>query len=428
MAKKKTIFILGFESLGLLGDVSRVEGDIEFQFRNATTSCSLDDAEGVIVLQGAYERFQEGHSYMGDYVDVHFNNDLILNLEKQINNSFSRGAWTCFLVDEILDRVVLGSQTKDISATDLTKRILNTIGVHERHTHSGNPYLSLKADEFKKYFHNHGVGKTNFAMPFKKEGFKEISVSSDRKIYAFEYLNTIFVLPFVPSPSTRESPFTVIEMLKELVPAVEDYRLRHKIALPNWLDEASFIEESTLLGESAKLHARMTEVEARLAKLRRYKGILTSTGETLKELVLSILIDFFGVRASGIEGFIEDISVTDDDGKVIALCEVKGKKGGVKREHINQVDSERERNGLPADTLGLLIINDHMDESGYAERRTLKIAQEQVDHAIGLNVLIIRTIDLLHFMLEVEEEPNRKEAFWTKVADSKGLMELSDAR
>jgi hypothetical protein len=31
-------------------------------------------------------------------------------------------------------------------------------------------------------------------------------------------------------------------------------------------------------------------------------------------------------------------------------------------------------------------------------------------------------------MLEVEEKPNRKEAFWTKVADSKGLMELSDAR
>ena len=239
----------------------------------------------------------------------------------------------------------MGSQTKDVSATDLTKRILNSIGVRERHVHGGNPYLNLKADEFKEYFHDHGVGKTDFAMPLKKEGFREIIVSADRKIYAFEYLNTIFFFPFVPSPSTRESPSTVVEMLNKLVRAIEDYRLRHKIALPDWLDEVKFFEENVLLDELKNLQSRKSEVEAKLATLRRYKGILTSTGETLKELVLNILTDFFGLRASGIEGFIEDISVNDDDGNLMALCEIKGKKGGVKREHINQVDSERERNG-----------------------------------------------------------------------------------
>jgi hypothetical protein len=136
-----------------------------------------------------------------------------------------------------------------------------------------------------------------------------------------------------------------------------------------------------------------------------YQGVMAMNGLSRTKLI----------ENADLRGFIEDISVTDDDGKVLALCEVKGKKGGVNREHINQVDSERKRNGLTTDTLGLLIINDHMDDTGYAERKALKFAREQIDHATALNVLIIRTIDLLLFMLEVEEKPDRKKAFWTKV-------------
>ena len=110
--KKKTIFVLGFESLGLFGDASRIEGDIEFQFRNATTSCSLDSAGRRDRSPRSIRSFQKGRSYMGDFVNVLFDNNLILNLEKQIDNSLSRGAWICFVVDEILDNNCLGFPNK----------------------------------------------------------------------------------------------------------------------------------------------------------------------------------------------------------------------------------------------------------------------------------------------------------------------------
>jgi hypothetical protein len=124
-----------------------------------------------------------------------------------------------------------------------------------------------------------------------------------------------------------------------------------------------------------------------------------------------MLRSFFGVRVDALEEFREDAKILDDTGEVIAFVEIKGTKGGIKREHINQVDSHRERAGLSSSVSGVLIINNEMSVGGIKERFETTVPGEQIDHAKKLNVLIIRTIDLLFIIRQFEDIPNKTEKF-----------------
>ena len=91
------------------------------------------------------------------------------------------------------------------------------------------------------------------------------------------------------------------------------------------------------------------------------------------------------------------------------MVEIKGTTKGIKREHINQVDSHRERNELPPSIPGILLINNEMSIEGITQRLTTTVDEEQIKHAQKLNVLIVRTIDLLFLMKHLEDDPKRKD-------------------
>jgi hypothetical protein len=103
----------------------------------------------------------------------------------------------------------------------------------------------------------------------------------------------------------------------------------------------------------------------------------------------------------------EDFKIVDAK-TVVAVGEAKGTNGGIKRDHINQVDSHRERLGLTDAVPGLLLINNQMDVSGIAKRGETQVALEQVRHARRMNVLIARTIDLLYLMRYLEDDVDKR--------------------
>jgi len=70
----------------------------------------------------------------------------------------------------------------------------------------------------------------------------------------------------------------------------------------------------------------------------------------------------------------------------------------VKREHINQTDSHRERSGFNNEFPAVLIINTHMKNARTVEEKDQEVAPEQIAHASNVNVLIMRTLDLLNLL------------------------------
>jgi hypothetical protein len=148
-----------------------------------------------------------------------------------------------------------------------------------------------------------------------------------------------------------------------------------------------------------------------LHNLQNYKAILTTSGDNLHDLLAEILDDFFGLNVDATDEGKEDIKILDDDAqKPIILLEVKGTNKGVKREHINQLDSHRERSDLSSDVLGVLLINNEMGVEGIDKRKETTVADQQIKHAQKQNVLIVRTVDFLLLMGLFESSSDRANA------------------
>ena len=126
------------------------------------------------------------------------------------------------------------------------------------------------------------------------------------------------------------------------------------------------------------------------------------------QLYLVVLENFFGLKVDPTDQNREDAKILDDQGDVLAIVEIKGTTKGIKREYINQVDSHRERNELPLSMPGVLMINNEMSIEGITERLATAVDDEQIKHAQNLNILIVRTIDLLFLMKHLENDPERK--------------------
>ena len=80
------------------------------------------------------------------------------------------------------------------------------------------------------------------------------------------------------------------------------------------------------------------------------------------------------------------------------MCEVKGTNKGVKREYINQADSHRERSGFRHDFPTLLIVNTNIKNARSVVEKDQEIACEQILHAKKMNILLLRTLDLLELL------------------------------
>lgn len=179
----------------------------------------------------------------------------------------------------------------------------------------------------------------------------------------------------------------------------------------------------------------MHTLQDRLTVWRDYKAILITYGELLKNKIVEILQDFFQMNIDSSDEYHEDAKIVDEEGSVLAIIEIKGTKSGVRREHINQVDSHRERSNLTPKTPGILFINNEMSITGIHERLNTQIAKEHIKHAQKSNITIIRTIDLLFLMKHLENQTNRKKIFidlinagggWLR-ADFEGYTVIQDS-
>ena len=359
---------------------------------------------GVIFPSGIFEHVEYRGGVMGNrYAVVSCDRSKLLSVERRVVNLLQAGGWVVVLAREIVDEFASGDgySTFRSDDTDLTKRLL--YGVKRTRHSEGTAAVLPKRDEFAPYIKQCGVARTFF-----EPHNARILALVGQRIVGFELRASLFVLPFHPRNTSAEH---VQDTVQVLVRGVLDYRRKMRVELPDWVSDFQFVAEQKLRDQLSVVREHLLELGSGVKSWEKYEIILVSHDAVLKDALVVILKDFFGLDVDPLDEGREDFKIVDEAKGVIAAGEAKGTNGGIKREHINQVDSHRERLGLDATLPGLLLINNQMDVTGVAKRQDTQVAPEQISHARHLNVLVVRTIDLLYLMRHLEAEPDRRDKF-----------------
>lgn len=419
------IIAYGFETYGFEIPENRMIETERFRivFISLSDRVNLDSVAGVIIPSGIFEKFQDNSTYIARYIDVYCKRDLLLQREKEVFNLINKGGWVCCLVDKIIDRVQYGTyETKDCSDTDLVKYLLNAFSIN-RKIFKGSAIVNSTNDEFNGYIERYGIAKTILQLSYMDQDRKILAKMGDT-VVGVEFYGSVFFLPFHTTDFSKDS---LIAILAELSRALFDYLQKRRADVPDWVNEFSFEAERTINVEIENLLASVNQLQQKLLTFHAYKGVLTQSGDSLKDNVVSILRNFFLLNVTDVEDFKEDALIRDEQGNPSMVIEIKGTKSGIKRKYINQLDSNRKRISLSSTTPGLLIVNDQIGIENIKERYETSVADEQIKHAKKMNILILRTVDLLFLMKSLEEKENRGPYLMKYCQQGGGRLYVTDA-
>jgi hypothetical protein len=307
--------------------------------------------------------------------------------------------------------------------SDLFRRVLHSVGIAWSSRSHPVPCFDCGVAEFKSYLEKHGTAYVLFRFPKIAQEDLTVITGSDQDAAAFALHKKLFFLP-CHQFGTHEK---AVEIAIAAVQSVMAYRQRVSEELPSWVDAFRFRQEQTLRAENEMLQTQLLRVQSSIDGYQRLKGALCQRSEPLVRSVASVLRDFFGIRLNVNDMCIEDATLLDENDEVLAILEVKGINGSFKREHVNQVDSHRERLNLTAVTPGILIINTIMGADTLASKDEAP-HPDIIAKAVAENVLLIRTLDLLRYMDLCEGGVLRRESFQETILSSRGWLRVEGDR
>lgn len=392
---KLTVCCYGFDKLGFNLPGSPFEcGAFTLRFLGYRSDHLLESADAFVFPSGIFEEISWDDDFLGDRTQT-LRHDIsrLASVQKQHLNGFNRGAWTVFLLG-----AVNNGRDEQWRDTDLAKCWLNAFASNV-HYHEPNAFVTCKADEFGPFLERFGVSRTGFWVKNAHGTSTVIAIAGDETSVAFEDSGRFFFLPYFSTKLGRDD---VIAACRLTVEAVLAYKRKHDIYLPSWVSELRFAAEERIQKDRGRLEEEILRLGDEARHWERRKSVLCTSGGNLHRIVVEILRDFFGLNLKSREKYVEDAVIYGDSEEVRFVVEVKGVNGGVRREHINQVDSHRERLKIDSSIPGLLIINDFMDVDGLEIRKAKPFDQNHRSHAERLNVKILRAVTLFEMMIELE--------------------------
>ncbi len=409
MAKNKNkpirIIAYGLDRKGFQPPKAAVTlGDkVTIDFVSFGSPAGLDDAHGVIIPQGAFEHIQCGGEIAGYLVcDGHRIDDELGIRERQALNVLGSGGWCCFLVGGIVDQVLDDSlEPLDLRDTDLCKRLLNRVDV-SRQPIPEAASVSTADSRFSRFIESWGVARTQFFLPQGARKCCRTLATVRNAVVGFEHSAALFWLPFRQRGKSAEE---AQELCLSITKAILGYRTDWVAQIPPWADDIMFHREQELGAMIARQKEDLVALRSELDGWKQHKAVLTASGERLRQEVLRVMGHFFALKLDPMDERREDFKILDDCNSILAFVECKGVNRSVRFEDVNQVDTNRERSGSDDSTPGILVINSDRSTEGIDERLAAVVDTKQTKHARVLNVLIIRTIDLLFLMMHLEEKP-----------------------
>jgi hypothetical protein len=426
---RETVFAYGFDQAGFTtthGPIS-INSSVSVQFVDFYSSINLNEADGVIVPQGIFEKIETRtdlfSGLFGEKTFVLVDKSLLLERERQVFNLLRDGKWICFLVGEITDQIAQGLHSEPISDTDLCKRILNAFMIDRRRRYRLEIPLELKVrdEEFEPYMSHYGRPTTVFELPQDLPTERHAIAWLGNGVVGMEIDAQLFFLPF---ESTRRTLEVATHILTLLTPAINQYRRDRIIAVPDWVDEFHFKPEEPLYLEINDLLGKLNRLESELASLKDYKAILASSGIYLRNKLVALFESVFDLKVQCIDREERFLVVKDDDSPV-ALVESEGIQGGVQAASIERLARARRQHGLRDLFPAALLINNDMAVTNVGERSATSIGSDVLEAAVQQNVLIMRTIDLLFLLNHLEKSPNKKGRMVHLLTSGSGWLKAS---
>ena len=357
-------------------------------FEPFNTSRRFNEYDGVILFQGIFERFKWEDGYTNSYLTHSCDTDELDKRKKEAQLLVENGGFLCFLLnEEFIDR----EDSRDFKGSDLAKYYLNYPDFYRENFGQRITHVDIKSDDFRKFLSAYGAASSYFHHYNKYIEWRILAEAAGRVAGMIINRNQYFLPTLIPD----NRPEVIREYFTFLTEGLTSSYNKLQQALPDWIEEFSFDEEAMLSAEREALESHISKIDQRHIVLSRYKSVLVLSGDELVESVSRVFVDGFGIAVDTKDELREDFKLLDGSSKPICLCEVKGTNTGVKREYIYQADSHRERSNFDAEFPTLLIINTHIKNARSVTEKDQEIANEQILHAVKMNVLIMRTIDLL---------------------------------
>lgn len=377
---------------------------------------SFLDFDGVVVFVGCFERIPICTFHISEKPKIECDMVDLDRRERQLYTLIQNGRPFVFLMRPIPDQLAIYDLDK---RTDLFRRFMSVFPIDWNLLKTSVPFLDSRIEEFRSFIEKYGAARVAFHPSRKNCDGATIIVGDERQFFGFEIRRLVFFLP-CHSPNSHQEG---VEMVADAIKAVIAYRERMSEEMPDWAAEFQFAKEKVLREAVDQNRAEIVQLEAELGEYATRKGALCYRSEPLVRVVIQILESVFGLRTESDEKYIEDARVIDDEGNTIAVLEIKGVNGSFTRQHVNQVDSHRERLKMPSATSGLLIMNTNMTAQSLAEKDQPP-HPDIIGKAVQDNVLLVRTLDLLRYVDLVETGGISKDESRTTMLTKSGWLKV----
>ncbi|WP_223514774.1 hypothetical protein [Pseudomonas sp. GL-R-26] len=354
----------------------------------------FNDYDGVVVFNQTFESFEVFNGSWGESIRHRHNSNEMDKRQKELQLLQRKGGFVCFLMD---DSFIDNTSSGNYQNTDLSKVCLNKRRLHRENYRSKVHELEVKSDDFRTFLNTHGVASSFFSDHYHDSEIKVIATDVAGRCVAMQVNRNEFYLPAILPVNSHER---INEYFNSLISGLTSCYSKLAVEIPDWVKAYPFVEDEQIEAETEALNIRILELESRRQVINVYKSTLLFSGDDLVSSVAEVFRSGFKIEVDALDDLREDLKLLDENGKIFCLCEIKGTNRGITREFINQTDSHRERSGLGADFSAVLIVNGNIKNSKTIVDKEVnqEIASDQIKHAVKMNVLIFRTIDLLNLL------------------------------
>ena len=382
------IMIYGTERLGLHIPAPIKTRNYELFFEPLHSEKRFHEFDGVILFQQTFENIQStsGSYWNGATVYIEPEKYQLDKREKEANILIQNGGFICFILCKPFLDIVDG---RDYRNTDLVKRSLNLAAFYRQDLRQSITSVRAVRSEFVRFMSLYGMAYTHFTNCNGDLPWSILAKSGDLIVGFILGTQQLFVSSLIPEQHHLSEYY---EILCDAIVSIVNKLVYES---PEWVRSFKFSEEDSSEERKEVLISEINQIDERMAILNNFKRILLCDGDLLVDSVTDIFKNGFAFKVDDFEEYREDLKLLYASDSLMAFCEVKGTNAGVKREHVNQADSHRERAGLANNFPALLIINTHIKYSRNLPDKDKAVSSEQIQHAARNNVLILRTIDLL---------------------------------
>ncbi len=281
-----------------------------------------------------------------------------------------------------------------------------------------------KAPEFEDYL-------TRFAVPgfvFARQAgwpaaWHVLASNKEQAPSAFAVPEGAGLVYFLPANIVAGAEARIVQALTA---AVIDHS--HRVFRPATAPIASSFEFTLEVAVRSDRKAKQDDLDnldQRLDAYMEMKDILYLRSQQLEDRLVDWIPENLGIQTSRRpETNIEDFWLLNDKGDESAIVEVKALTQNVKRDQIGAIALHRDQRELKPTFPAVLIANTFAEANTIKQKSRSGVGLNECKHAVRRDVLVVRTLDLLQLLDQLERKVVSQEEVWRLLTKETGWLKV----